>query len=366
MTALSPNVKFSNGAFFDTGRDILTPLLVEMNNEFEVIAWLEDEYTKLGFTMYTPLTPDGKISSLIWPQALGKIGEDEEAPVLTLEQGYIKGYELETRALQHKITKVFKKWIESNQAIGNADSSVKQELANLVDAMKYLVEGYALTLNIIATKVLANWFSVSAANGAGSAAGDGKALFATDHIIKKTWGSFSNVAFTSTVNPALSATSLQDAIIKMKKDLRAMNGRRIKTPEYFDLIVGRWLETSARVILNSTSDQAWVYAWTGNNANLLNVFSFNGSKVRLVVSNILGDLGEVDSEIVGSDTMWFVANTEQLKKRGAFRLIHLWEKEITVYTNEATSSTFVKLDTHFTADHYDAQSFIVWSSWLGS
>jgi len=38
MTALSPNVKFSNGAFFDTGRDILTPLLVEMNNEFEVIA----------------------------------------------------------------------------------------------------------------------------------------------------------------------------------------------------------------------------------------------------------------------------------------------------------------------------------------
>jgi len=70
-------------------------------------------------------------------------------------------------------------------------------------------------------------------------------------------------------------------------------------------------------------------------------------------------LGEVDSEIVGSDTMWFVANTEQLKKRGAFRLIHLWEKEITVYTNEATSSTFVKLDTHFTADHYDAQSFIV-------
>lgn len=366
MTALSPNVKFSNGAFFDTGRDILTPLLVEMENEFETIAGLEDEYTKLGFTMYTPLTPDGKISSLIWPQALVKIGEDEEAPVLTLEQGYIKWYELETRALQHKITKVFKKWLESNQGIAGADSSVKAELANLVDAMKYLVEGYALTLNIIATKVLANGFSVSAANWPGSPSWDGKSLFATDHIIKKTWGTFSNVIYSTTNNPAFSATALQDAIIKMKKDLRAMNGRRIKTPEYFDLVVGRALETTARQILNSTSDQAGVYAWTGNNANLLNVFSFNGSKVRLVVSNILWDLGEVDSEVVGSDTQWFVLNTEQLVKRKAFRLIHLWEKEITVYTNEATSSTFVKLDTHFTADHYDAQSFIVGSTWLGS
>jgi hypothetical protein len=57
--------------------------------------------------------------------------------------------------------------------------------------------------------------------------------------------------------------------------------------------------------------------------------------------------------------MWFVANTEQLAKRRAFRIIQLWDKEITVYTNDATSSTFVKLDTYFTADHYDACSFIV-------
>lgn len=363
MTALNPNVKFSNWAFFDTWRDILTPLLVEMQNEFETIAWLEDEYSKLWFTVYTPITPDGKISSLVWPQCLGKIGEDEEAPVLTLEQGYIKWYELEVRALQHKVTKVFKKWLESNQGITWADSSIKQELSNLVSAMKYLVEGYMLSLNIVATKVLTLWFSVSAANWPWSASWDGKALFATDHIIKKTGGTFSNIITSWTVNPVLNATSLQAAIEQLKKDLRAMNGRRVKTPEFFDLIVGRSLETTARTILNNTSDQAGVYAWTWSNSNLLNVFSFNWNKVRLVVSGIMGDLWETDSEIVWSDIMWFVANTEQLAKRRAFRIIQLWDKEITVYTNDATSSTFVKLDTYFTADHYDACSFIVWSNW---
>lgn len=346
---------FNTGATYAEGKSLLSPLIQEIVDQTIMQVGLDEELEKFGFVRETPLTPDGVITSMVGPQLLAQIDEDEEAPVITILQGFEKGYTLKTFAGQHKITKVFKKWIENGAQISGADSSVKAELNKLKDAVVRLTQGRILTINALVAKTFANGFSVSAAYGPGSASPDGVALFSASHVIKKTGGTYSNLE-----SGALSAVTLQAAITKHKLTLRSGNGFRIKTPDVFDLIVGRALEQTARVILNSTSDQAGVYAGTGSNANLLNTFMFDGNKVRLTVVDMLGQ-PDIDGSVIGganADTMWFVVNKELALQVKAFRLFTLWDNEVTMYENEATSSTFVKLDSHFMTEHFNPECVV--------
>lgn len=349
------SVAFNTGATYAEGKALLSPLIQEIVDQTIMQVGLDDELAKYGFVRETPLTPEGKITSMVGPEMLQQIDEDEEAPTITILEGFQKGYTLKTFAGQHKITKVFKKWIENGAQINGADSSVKAELMKLKDAVVRLTQGRILTMNALVAKTLANGFSVTTAYGPGSASPDGVALFSGSHVIKKTGGTYSN-----TMTAALAASSLQDAIDKHKLDLRSGNGYRIKTPDVFTLLVPRALETTARVILNSNGDQAGVYAGTANNANLLNVFSFQGNKVRLVVVDMIGQPDSDGSTIGGAnaDTMWFLLNAELAMQVKAFRLFTLWDNEVTMYENEATSSTFVKLDSHFMAEHFNPEVIV--------
>lgn len=112
---------------------------------------------------------------------------------------------MDSYAGKHKVTKLFRKWIEQGAQIQGADASVKQELEQLKQAIAYLVEGSKLTMNTEFTKVLANGFSITAAYGEGSASPDGKALFAADHIVKIDSSTYTNIiagAISSTVDTA--------------------------------------------------------------------------------------------------------------------------------------------------------------------
>jgi hypothetical protein len=268
-------------------------------------------------------------------------------------QGYTKGYKMDTYGGKHKCTKVFYEWIKKGAHMTGVDSSVLVELNKFKDAVERLVNGSLLTLNAQIAKVYASGFAITTAYGAGSPSPDGLPLFSASHLVKKTGGTYSNIA-----TGALTATTLASTIQQYKTTVKTPNGYRVKTPDIFTLLVPRALETTARVILNSSGSQAGIYAGTGSNANLLNVFSFEGSKVKLEVLDMLGEPDENGDVVGGSkaDTMWFLVNMEYALRYKAFRVFRLWDNEITMWKDDETDSFFTKLTVHFGVDHYNPES----------
>lgn len=356
------SVIFQTGTNFGEGAAILSPLIQEVIDTSPFNVGLEDELAKLGITMGDALTPKGEITSIVTGGFLQKIDEDAPAPLMQQIQGWTSLYQMETYATKHKVTKLFLEWLKAGARMEGNDSSVTTEILRFKDAVQQMVADSKYTVNAIATKLFTDGFSVTAPFGAGSPAGDGKALFASDHIVKKTGATFSNVI------PAwsfLTATTLEAAIQQYKTTIYSQNGRRIRTPDIFTLLVPRALETTARKILNSGGDQAGVYAGTGSNANLLNVFSFQGSKVRLVILDMIGE-DYFGATIGGTngEKMWFLLNDEYARQTGAFRMFRLWDNEITVWKDDETDSMYTKLTTHFGMQHITGFECVLGFAWI--
>jgi len=356
------NINFQTGANYAEGSAILSPVIQEIANQTEAQIGLVDEAAKYGFVVGDAMTPTGEITAMVWPEPLMEIDEDGVAPLMTLLQGFTKGYQMKTYGRKHKCTKVFYEWIKKGAHMVGVDSSVANELNKFKEAVERLVAGSTLTLNTQIAKVFANGFSITSAYGAGSPSPDGLPLFSASHVIKKTSGTFSNLI---AATKFLTATTLEEAIQNYKTGIYTANNYRIKTPEVFDLLVPRALETTARKILNSNNDQAGIYAGTGSNANLLNVFSFQGSKVRLTVLDMLGEVDEFGAVIGGANanTMWFLLNKEYALKYKAFRVFRLWDNEITMWKDDETDSFFTKLTVHFGVDHYNPEA-CMWFAWV--
>ncbi len=353
------DVTFNTGANFAEGAAILSPVIQEIASQAEAQVGLEDEAAKLGFVRGVITTPSGEITSMIGPEPLRKIAEDGEAPLRIIEQGYTKGYAMDTYGLKHKCTKLFLKWIENGAQVEGADSSVKAELNKFKEQIQNLVDGAKLTMNEVLTKVLAEGFAsttTGAAFGPGSKLGDGQYLFSASHPVKK----FPSTTFTNIATGALSASTLEATIALYKSQVKTGNGYRVKCPSVFQLLVPRALETTARKILNTPGSQAGIYAGTGTNANLLNVFSFNGSAVELVVLDMLGEVDAYGNKIGGAnaDAMWFLLNKEYAMKYKTFRFFTLWNPEMTMWKNDETDSVFTKITMHFGADAYNAEAIM--------
>lgn len=355
------NINLQTGANYAEGYAILSPLIQEIANQTEAQVGLVDEAAKYGFVMGDALSPTGEITAMVWPEPLAEIDEDGVAPLLTLLQGFTKGYAMKSYGRKHKCTKVFYEWINKGAHMVGADSSVQKELQWFKEAVERLVAGSTLTLNIQIAKIFANGFSASSVYWAGSPSPDGQPLFSASHVVKKTGATFSNLISSGSF---LTATTLEAAIQSYKTGIYTANGYRIKTPEVFDLLVPRALETTARKILNAAGDQAGVYAGTGSNANLLNVFSFQGSKVRLTVLDMLGEVDESGAVIGGANAgaMWFLLNKEYALRYKAFRVFRLWANQITMWKDDETDSFFTKLTVHFGVDHYNPEC-VMWFAW---
>ena len=135
----------------------------------------------------------------------------------------------------------------------------------------------------------------------------------------------------------------------------------IKTPSMYTLLVPRALETTARKLLNTPGSQSGVYAGTGSNANLLNVFSFNGSAVEIVVLDMLGEDDGRGNKVGGTNanTMWFLMNKEYATRYKVFRINRLRDKEIKMFMDDETDSVFTKITATFEVDHYDAAPSVI-------
>lgn len=269
-------------------------------------------------------------------------------------QGYTKTYSMDTYAIKHKVTKIFLEWLKKGAHMTNVDSSVASELQGFKEAIERMVMGSQLTVNELITRTFTDGFSVTQAYGAGAASPDGVSLFSASHVVKKTGVTYTNVI---SAGSFLSATTLQTAIQNYKTTIYTPNGYRIQTPEIFDLLVPRALETTARQILNSTGEVAGMYQGTGTNANLLNLFGFQGSKIRLTVLDMVGEVG-MDGSVIGganADKMWFLMNKEYALKYKAFRIFRLWDNEISMFKNDETDSMFTKISTHLGVEHFNPE-----------
>jgi hypothetical protein len=349
-------VTFNTGANLAEGKSLLARNVQEIVNATEAQSGLEDNMSKLGFVLEPIVLVDGVITSMVGPEPLKEVAEDGVAALASVMEGWSKGYKLKEYMLKHKCTKVFSKWLDTYNGglLSEVDSSVKTELNKFKDEIQQLVYGNILTRNQVMADVFALAGVGTEAYGPGSLLGDGQPLVSTAHVVKKTGAVFSN---RMPAGSALSATTIEAAIQSYKTVIRMPNGYRVRTPEIFTLAVGRAQETTARKILNSGGDQAGVYAGSGSNANLLNVFSFQGSKVRLEVIDEFGQPRE-DGSIIGNDAMWFLINTEFATRYKAFRVFSLWDKEITAYKNDETGSYNTIISTYFTADAFNAEALI--------
>lgn len=350
------NVVFQSGANYAEGQAILSPLIQEIANQSEAQVGLESQAEKFGFVLGDALTPKGEITAMVWPEPLRKIDEDGIAPLLSIMQGYTKTYSMDTYAIKHKVTKVFMEWLKKGAHMVGVDSSVAKELQSFKEAIERMVMGSQLTVNELITRTFTDGFSVSAAYGAGAASPDGQALFSASHLVRKDGTTFSNLI---AAGKFLTAITLAEAIQNYKTTIKTPNGYRVKTPDVFDLLVPRALETTARTILNSTGEQAGMYAGTGSNANLLNMFAFQGSKVRLTVLDMIGEVG-MDGSVIGwstvvADKMWFLMNKEYALTYKAFRIFRLWDNEITMFKNDETDSLFTKISTHVGVEHFNPE-----------
>jgi hypothetical protein len=185
-------------------------------------------------------------------------------------------------------------------------------------------------------------------------------LFDANQPYKNGTATFSNLL--TTPNGALTAITLQDAIDKHKTALRLQNGDRVMTPSVYKLIVSRENAVEARKILNTAGNQVGVFSGTGNNAQQLNQFSFNGNIVEVVENGFIG-YTKTDGSSVGDDGNWFLLNGDGAAMASAMRFITLYDAEVNVYQNDSNNNTYVSLDLGYSVDHYGLESFIVGSQY---
>jgi hypothetical protein len=226
------------------------------------------------------------------------------------------------------------------------------------------MEGKKKAENIEALEVLTKGTLTTSSFGPGSRTPYGQPLFSNAHPYGDgaNAGTFQNILGGSygTANKVLSTTSLQDALNIHKASIRLQNGDRIDTPSKYVLAVSRAEAVNARKILNTAGSQVGIFSGTGTNATQLNQFSFNGNMVEILELPYLG-MQKADGSYVGTNTTWFLMNTEGLKKAKALKKVQLWDAEVRVFENNNNGNTSIGVDMAFACEHVGAESYIVYS-----
>ena len=356
---------FNNNLTYGAGASILAPTITSLFDQDlvskEYVTGLPE---KLGFVKTRALTPDQTFSLIIGAYELDLITEDQDIPTASFGKGKEKGFAIEQYGKKIGISKLFRKWLETAKTLDGADSSVMKEYQRMTNDIVSLRRGAQKTKNRRCTEVLTQGWVATAANGAGSATMYGQPLFSASHPYGNgaNAGTFQNVLGGSygTLDDDLNATSLQAAIDLHKSGLRLQNGDRVEIPTKYTLVVSNKLATTARKILNTAGNQVGTFAADGSNSSALNQFSFDGNKIEIVENPFFGYIRE-DGTTVGTETMWFLVNTEALEMAEALREITLYDVEATSYVNDSNNQMFVSVDMGMAFDHYGAESFIVGS-----
>lgn len=130
------------------------------------------------------------------------------------------------------------------------------------------------------------------------------------------------------------------------------NGRRVRTADVYTLLVPRALETLARTVLTPVGFGSGAFSTTD-----MTIFDFEGNKLRLIVSDVLGQPDD-NGGTIGNDLQWFVINDGLSRQIKAFRVFELYGQEVTTWFDDDTGNFYVKLDMAFGVDHYQPEVIV--------
>lgn len=344
---------FDEITFNGGGSELMDPMITKVVDQINLERKSSEVKAQLGYKDELPLSANETYSSVNGVNSLPEINENGTKEEMELSVGPTKGYKIKEYGAKITSSFLFGEWLKKSKTLTGAKDDLKAEFVDTAQKTKKLLLAAEKGMAYEAIKVLTKGFSITAAYGAGSATPKGKALFANNHTIYKTGGTFSNLE-----SGALTATNIKTAIGKHLA-IRLENGDKINQPrkEGYTLFVAPAGEMNAREILNNGSK----FGATGNNASLENIFMFEGSRVKLEVIDKMGDY-DVDGTQIGTDVMWFLANIPAMKEAEALKCIRLYSPVVKQYMNNETDQSVVDVRNGFTCDHYGAEYFVVGST----
>lgn len=335
------------------GNELMDPMITKVVDQINLERKASEVKAQLGFSDTLPLSANETYSSVNGVNSLPTINENGTKEEMELSVWPTKGYKIVEYGAKITSSFLFGEWLKKSKTLNGAKDDLKAEFVNIAQKTKKLMLAAEKGMAHEAIKVLTKGFSITTAYGPWSGTPKAKALFASNHTIYKTGGTFSNI-----VSGALTSVTLKEAIAKHLA-IRLENGDKVDQPrkEGYTLFVSPAGEMNAREILNNGSK----FAATGSNASAMNVFEFEGSRVRL---EVLDQIGDYDSEGVqiGTDVMWFLANMPIIRETQALKCIRLYSPIVKQYMNNETDQSIVDVRNGFTCDHYGAEYGIVGST----
>lgn len=355
--------KLENGLSFEwTYSDgIFEATVVETIDQQDLVNKSKEVASLLGFVNTTLLWPDQKFSTKVPWLSLKEVGEKGKAPERKFWYGPNKWVYQKIYSEKVTSTDLFLDWARTAQTLKGAPQWVQAEMIDIAGQTKDLVEASDRTEAEIMTKILTEWTSTTAANWPWSLTPKGKALFATDHAIEETGGTFSNIktgAFTDTAT----RTTILKAAIDQIRAFRFDNGQKVMSVTGnampFYLVVpteqmGSWME-----VLNNYSE----YSGQGTNSKQENYFLFEGFKVVLKELPLLWDY-DADGNVIGNTTACYLLNPNYLMKSKSFRHYSLSDKKVKVFEENDPESMVTIVRNKFGADHYGAEYWVVKLTW---
>lgn len=322
----------------------------------------------MWFIDTTLLNPDQQFSVKFAPNELDQV--EENAQYVNLPQGIWSKKWLEIKNFKWKvwISDEYKEWINKSWSIQWAPDDIQAAFFDQAENTMDLVQAARDTAVFEMVKLWTNGFdSITASYGPWSGTPKWLTLFNASH----TWGAAPTMKTTGTFSNlqtwALSATTLQEAIDKLKW-ARLENGRRIKQPSASNMPYILFTSTvnavDARKILNTQGEDAGEFNGSTSNTNAmaLNQFSFYGNKVAIMELDRLWDYDK-DWNQVWTDDYWFVSNPVAAKKHKTFRYFELTPITVKNWQDDETDQYFTWVKYRFGVDHYYGEYGLVGSKW---
>ena len=364
------NIILENGFTFEgnAGAELLDATIIDTLDQTEIMPEYKMYKAMLNYTEQPIINPDQAYSARYANGGLARKEERGNKKERGINFGPKKGIYQQVHSEKFNITEELTEWIRSSNSIAGAPERIQGEYIDIQKQVKDLVDGYDITWADLLVRVCTKGFSISAAEGPGSATPKGKALFANDHSVLRgdgTTTTYDNFVADGAIDydntdhdVAIQSgvTNLQ-AMLDTLKNSTLDNGRKIRQPGAmgYNLYCSRQRETFWREVLNNGQGTSAV----GSNEGIANQFLFNNNVVNLMVIDTLGDYDDVEGELIGNNNMVFVSNPMYIQSQECFKCYELYSPKIKTWMNEDTDEIFTSLKCSIGADHYYAEYWLV-------
>ena len=346
-----------NGYNSASGSGILESSIIDILSSDEYAAGLQENLSPLGIVTKIAVAKDQVVTGMTGSRPVEAVGENEPGVKLSRNETYKKAIEAKEYVAEAEISRQMLAWIEKTKGRPANDPSVAAMLADMKDSVKFLGDTLKKTMNVAGSRLYGKGSSITASSGAGSASPDGKALFATDHVIKFP-SDASVTSYSNALSTALDATNLLAAINHYRLNVRDHDGSRLVEPEAYTVIIPRDLRSAFNSAVNAINGEGTPsqFAGSGSNSNLVNPFYVGGQKVNLVVDDWLGQT--VNGVSNGSATNWFLLNRPYALDTGAMRCTVVYDKEVKFYYDFNTRKNMVSVSAMYSMDHFNPAAVV--------